>query len=91
MVIAVPPSNCGAFTETRNRCDDGSIAVIVGASGIRDGVPVRVVLLVPTPARFTARIRTVYDEPLTSPVIVIGDDVLAGERVVQFVPSKEYS
>ncbi len=40
----------------------------------------------PLPAAFTARILTGYDVPFVRPVIVIGDVVATGERVVQLVP-----
>jgi hypothetical protein len=64
---------------------------MVGASGTRDGVAVRELLAVPEPAAFIARMRTVYSVPLVSPLITHGDVVEAGERVIQFVPSSEYS
>ena len=90
-MTGVPPSKLGAVITTRSRCDDGSMFVIVGASGVRDGVALRELLEVPEPAALTARIRTVYSVPLLSPVIDQGEVVDAGDRMVQFVPSSEYS
>ena len=62
-----------------------------GASGVRDGVPVCVALAPLTPARFTARIRTVYAVPLVSPLITQGDAVEDGDRDIQVEPLNEYS
>ena len=91
MVIGAPPLNAGAEYDTRSLPEDGSMPVIVGASGARDGVPVAELLAVPGPAAFTARILTAYWVPFVSPVMTSGEDVEAGDLVVQLVPSKECS
>ena len=40
----------------------------------------------PLPAAFIARSRTGYEVPLVKPVMVSGEVVETGERVVQFAP-----
>ncbi len=65
----------------------GCTDVTVGAAGTARGVTDTDVEAVPSPAAFTAFNLIVYGVPFTRPVIVIGEDVAAGERVVQLTPS----
>ncbi len=72
--------------------DDVRVDVGVGVGVDAVGVADFVVDAVPLPNSFTARKAMEYDVPFVSPVMTMGVDVLAGERVTHVSPpSFEYS
>jgi len=70
----------------------GRVLAAAGVSGVAAGVTVTALEAAPGPMLLTARSLTRYAVPLVRPVMVIGDAVEDGLRVVHEVPlSVEYS
>ena len=62
------------------------MALIVGAPGAPFTVTFEALDCVPDPATFTARRRIGYSTPPVRPLIVSGDAIETGERVIQVEP-----
>jgi hypothetical protein len=90
-MMAEPPFDAGAVNETVRVPSVEVMPEIVGAPGAVYGVPALGEEAEPGPTTFTAFKETEYEVPFARPVIISGEDVETGERVVQFAPpSDEY-
>jgi len=88
---ALPPF-APAVKSTSMLVSPGVTELIVGASGVPNGVAETADEAVPLPSELTARSRTEYEVPFVRPVIVSGLFVAPGERATQVEPpSVEYS
>lgn len=79
LVIAVPPLAPAVKSRSMLVCP-GVTELMVGASGVPNGVADCAEEAVPLPSELTARSRTEYDVPFVNPVIVSGLFVAPGER-----------
>ena len=87
LVIGDPPVLAGAVQVTVACPSPGATVTPPGGPGVVLGVTSTAVDAAPGPAAFTARTRTRYAVPFTSPVTAIGLAVDAGLLAIHVVPS----